>query len=786
MTDTTTHNTLKKERFPLTTGTVIFVFTVFLLVAGFCRFSFYVLKNHRSAVARDTFIQSYVDVQPYAGPRPAEDASYVRLADTGLATVSPAVFFREEPKEEAPVEKTAALRPLTVPVPDFRRPPVVRNPEKRPETEIRPNEAEEDPSDADSTPVPLEFLISSAEDTLNEADETVLKSEPILSEPRETLAAAQPVAPETITVAAARPVAPETITVAAQPVAPETITTAATQPAAPETIKVAATETAAPRPAEKTVGKRENREHWIDIAALRERIKAEKDEQAAANAAFAAANASVKADASATETDGASAPAPAPTVRNDVPPAPQQTAQETPVSTAAVPAAPAEQPLKRESAQTQTAQTQIQTQPPAAPKPSNPWLVSKVAGKAHNSLAVHDYRVTEKPKAPEKQAVKNEKTLKEPPVLTALSDTAAEKRPEKSGEPVFYRNGRKKTLVTKEREPEPPVAALPVEDRNLNWLDRKQAAVWTSLSQTDAPSVWNERSSEKREVRAFRVADEIPADGEPVENAAAPASAEGAKPVSSKPVITVGEDKKPEAKKDPLLLPLGAPEESKISANSVPKGAPVPIAAFPIDGQAKPAEPAAAAPATAVTGGEGLIDKMKSLFSIGDSSPSPTPDLGNKTASAAPEERKAVPAAAEAAPQTFQASPVFIPAAAQNDKANVLPAEIRLTFKPDSAEMSAQAVKWVKAFGMRVKKDIQHAIEVRMSSENFPLQEKRFALIRSTLIGVGVQDTQILPVVSDRTPHTIVLKTLDIPEEGLSSYETSVNGVTEKMYYRRW
>ena len=58
-----------RKKLPLTAGTAIFVFACFLLVAGLCKFSFYVLKNHRSAVSRDEFIQAYVDVQPFSAEK---------------------------------------------------------------------------------------------------------------------------------------------------------------------------------------------------------------------------------------------------------------------------------------------------------------------------------------------------------------------------------------------------------------------------------------------------------------------------------------------------------------------------------------------------------------------------------------------------------------------------------------------------------------------------------------------------------------------------------------------
>ena len=111
---------------------------------------------------------------------------------------------------------------------------------------------------------------------------------------------------------------------------------------------------------------------------------------------------------------------------------------------------------------------------------------------------------------------------------------------------------------------------------------------------------------------------------------------------------------------------------------------------------------------------------------------------------------------------------------------------MRLTCRPDSSEMSAQAVKWVKAVGQRAKKDIQNAVEVRMSNTNPALQEKRFALIRSTLVGAGMEDVQILPVMTDRTPHTIVLRMIVLPEEGYTEYTSDNGGIKERLYYRKW
>lgn len=760
MTDATNRPFSKKEKLPLTAGTVLFVFTVFLLVAGFCRFSFYVLKNHRSAVSRDTFVQSYVDVQPYSGKANTKTA-YVKIADSTIVPLSPAAFFKDEKPAAPEPEKVAAIRPLTVPVPDFRRPPVVRKPEskerKAPEPSFSPEEPEAVAEDS-----PLTFLISSAEETLNETDESVLKIEPLLSEKNESEKAVE----KTVLAAV---VSPEQTAVAV----PEQAPALQEQPAAGKEKPVVIAEQTLKEPVEKQPSAgTESRERWIDIASLREQIKAENDKKAAANIAFSRSLATAKAEAGASETDGtAKTASAAPTTETSVEKENVETVKTAllPLKESSSSALPEQnQPVATAATQTALAEpAEIKAPAPNPPStskaPANPWLVAKVAGKAHNALAVRDNRPAEKAKTEHTKEKKEQQTASAATLI--LKEPTQQTTGTKEQKPVFYKNGRKKDYtVFEDRESASTETAST--EKSLNWLDRKQAAVWTSLSQTDTPTVWNASDKNTGDVRAFRVADEIPAEKE-------------AAPVSGKPVIVVGAEEKAETKKDPVLLPLGAPEAGKINASSVPKGSAVPIASFP---GGSPVETPAAQPQQS-NGDESFLGRMKSLFNIPASSPSngDTPTLGDTAPSVAA--KTATPA------KTIEtASTVPVPASvgAQSEKNDVMPAEIRLTFKPDSAEISAQAVKWVKAFGARVKKDIQRAIEVRMSSENFPLQEKRFALIRSTLVGVGVQDAQILPVVSDRTPHTIVLKTLDIPEEGLSSYETSVNGVKEQLYYRRW
>ncbi len=697
-----------KKKMPLTAGTAIFMSACFLLVMGLCKFSFYVLKNHRSAVSRDEFIQTYVDVQPLSAEKEHKTASRIILEES--ENVIPAAFF----KPAAEKKETVVARVSAAPLPVYKRPPVIR-PKPEPAV-VKPMPAEETVPDADSLPISLDTLMAEGKDVLDSSDKLFLDSQDLLTEDEAVVAQADVPAP---TKAVEPPPAP----VAAKPAA-----VAKPAETKPSPIKVSA------------AVKTETAERWIDIAALREQIKREQ-----ANASFMDGSGKVAA-AAVHETDTVEAKS-TPEPVKETATAVQKTEAPAPVVQAAA-KEPASVPASPFLTKEQIAQSNL--------LPKSPWKVAKVGGKSSNALAVKD------------GAVK-----KEEPAAVKAQSSAAEAPQAK----VIYKNGRAKKID------------MPAEsDKSLNWLDRKEAAVWTSLSQSDSPSVWAIGDSRPAETaKAFRVAAE---ETEQPEKKDEPAEKNE---ISSAPVRTVGKEEKPEAIANPVLLPLGtsAGTPAPVSAQNPTATAPAPAAtATPA---AAPIIPAATQTATPAADGQkaadpSLVNKLFSIFNSPSADES-MPTIGGavplsddkKEEAPAPE-----PAAAEA--KTVVLKEVISPAkTADKDKEQeIMPSEIRLTFKPDGAEMSAQSVKWIKAFGLRVKKDIQRAIEVRMSNENIALQEKRFALIRSTLVGVGVNDAQIVPFMTNRSPHTIILRIFDVPEEGVTEYTTSLDGTKETLYYRKW
>lgn len=49
-----------------------------------------------------------------------------------------------------------------------------------------------------------------------------------------------------------------------------------------------------------------------------------------------------------------------------------------------------------------------------------------------------------------------------------------------------------------------------------------------------------------------------------------------------------------------------------------------------------------------------------------------------------------------------------------------------------------------------------------------------------------MEDVQIIPVITDRTPHTIVLRMIVLPEEGYTEYTSENGGIQERLYYKKW
>ncbi len=786
-------DTVLKKNYPVSVGTVVFLVFSFLLIVGFCKFSFYVLKNHRSAVDRDVLVKTYVDVQPYSGRR-TEKSSYIVLRNQDKTAPAP-FFVRPKLPEDnkktktdsslfepapQPVLAAAAQKPavLTPTAKTVKRPPVIRTAAAViPDASKQNKEKESAVANALTEDVPLDHLMTSGLTLLAKSDESIMASEFLLQEDPEE-------APKT-----EKPEQQRTpLTTAVVDQGKSKSVTVRQKPKSEEKKKL---------PAKKAEKKKQSlpQTRWVDIAQLRRQLSVQteikkndikKDDIRKKNAALLEMNDSRQTAFLNTQITSDVAPQTAPSAvlqkGNDKKTEKQKAPESQPISqkadslqqNAIQTAVVQDIPFAGTAETPQTAKSVKETSFLAGDSPSL-WKIAKARGKPKNTLAPKHEETETKEATGETAGEKTEK----------VSETASV-----NNKPmIIYRDGEVSAVI--QNEPQ----------KSLNWLDRQQAAVWTSMSQSDTPSVWSpaaDATGAADRAKAFRVAEEQTTTPQKTENAPA-STPTGEAPqdnvINSQPVRIVGEEQKPQAKTDPLLLPLGAPAPSTTSpATPAPAAAPV-IAAGPPP-KVNPGGLSAALSSPTKTETEekkdndnGLVDKLFSFFGKAETDSLPNIGSGTPADSSEKDKNKDKKNASKIGKQktdgTTALRPSERPVTQQTDR-QIVPTELRLTFKPGSSEMSAQSVKWVKAFGQRAKKDIQNAVEVRMSNIDPDLQEERFALIHSTLTGVGMEDVQVIPVLTDRTPHTIVLRMIVLPEEGYTEYTTEAGGIKERLYYKKW
>ena len=115
-----------------------------------------------------------------------------------------------------------------------------------------------------------------------------------------------------------------------------------------------------------------------------------------------------------------------------------------------------------------------------------------------------------------------------------------------------------------------------------------------------------------------------------------------------------------------------------------------------------------------------------------------------------------------------------------------IPKEMKISFLPDSADLSAQAFKWIKVFSYNPQRSVISAVEVRLSPDNLDLQSRRFALIKGALLANGVAPRQIRFVFTDRDADTVVLRNIELPPEEELLFKKGKNGKVSQQIIQKW
>ena len=94
------------------------------------------------------------------------------------------------------------------------------------------------------------------------------------------------------------------------------------------------------------------------------------------------------------------------------------------------------------------------------------------------------------------------------------------------------------------------------------------------------------------------------------------------------------------------------------------------------------------------------------------------------------------------------------------EREKILPSELKLSFRPERAEISGQTLRWIKAFSEKTT-DSKTFLQVRIdASAPLELQKKRLNLLYSIFMNNGVDLDKIDTVFSLTEPNTFIIRIL--------------------------
>lgn len=119
-----------------------------------------------------------------------------------------------------------------------------------------------------------------------------------------------------------------------------------------------------------------------------------------------------------------------------------------------------------------------------------------------------------------------------------------------------------------------------------------------------------------------------------------------------------------------------------------------------------------------------------------------------------------------------------------NKPTKILPAEMRLAFQPNRAEISGTTLKWIQAFANKVNSDRSVILEIRIDgTSSYALQQKRLNLLHNILTNKGVDYRKINTVFTTREPNSFIIRTVRIN----SNIDRDVKESKDQAaYYQSW
>ncbi len=111
------------------------------------------------------------------------------------------------------------------------------------------------------------------------------------------------------------------------------------------------------------------------------------------------------------------------------------------------------------------------------------------------------------------------------------------------------------------------------------------------------------------------------------------------------------------------------------------------------------------------------------------------------------------------------------------DPTPIMPAELRLSFQPNRAEISGQTLKWIYAFADNARDNDDVYVEVRIDGTgSYALQQKRLNLLSSIFSARGVDYRKVNTVFTSREPNSFIIRNIRLNNKERERLQTIYTG----------
>ncbi len=122
------------------------------------------------------------------------------------------------------------------------------------------------------------------------------------------------------------------------------------------------------------------------------------------------------------------------------------------------------------------------------------------------------------------------------------------------------------------------------------------------------------------------------------------------------------------------------------------------------------------------------------------------------------------------------------PLAAQENA--IMPAELRLSFQPNRAEISGQSLQWIRAFADNARDHDDVFLEVRVDTNgSINLQKKRLKLLSKIFADRGVDFRKINVIATTREPNSLIIRNIRFKQEQQNKRTKSSSVAPPRTYY---